>query len=497
MLAKTLLAVGALVAPTLASASELVMYWGQNSAGTQKSLGEYCQETAGDIYVISFLYEFGIAGPSLSLSSCSGTAYSNGMLHCPDVASDIKSCQAAGKKILLALGGAAGSYGFSDDSSAEDFAGTLWDLFGEGSSDTRPFDDAVVDGFDFDIENGDETGYVALVNKLRSDYFSQGSKTYYISAAPQCPYPDASVGELLANAEVDYAFIQFYNNYCSLTNGQFNWDTWQKFAEDTSPNKDIKLLVGLPGSTSAAGSGYADVSTVSSQVSSIMSSANFGGIMVWDASQAFSNVENGETFAAAMQNILGGSGSDSGSSSSTSASTTASSEPTTASTSSAQLETSSYSAAQESSESAETSTTTLTSVLSTFTTTAGGGDYLQNNVVQSLPSIAESSASSSPAVETSSAGTPTTADAQTAAGAAPAAATTTLAPGTCSSGTSCIDGKYAVCNFNAWVLFECPTGTECRIDEAGSAMCDWPQKKRDVHAHHVHRFAGEPNVVKV
>jgi chitinase len=205
---------------------------------------------------------------------------------------------------LLSLGGAAGSYGFSSDSEAEDFAATLWNLFGEGSADERPFGDAVIDGFDFDIENNNPAGYAALATKLRTDYFSQGSKTYYLSAAPQCFYPDASVGNLLSNAYIDFAFVQFYNNYCSI-DGQFNWDTWTNFAETVSPNKDIKLFLGLPGSTSAAGSGYVDIDTVSSTVSSIGSDSQFGGVMLWDASQGFTNkVSSGETYAESIKNIL-------------------------------------------------------------------------------------------------------------------------------------------------------------------------------------------------
>ena len=64
---------------------------------------------------------------------------------------DIKTCQAAGKAVLLSLGGAAGTYGFSSASEAQTFATTLWNIFGEGTSSTRTFGTAVVDGFDLGI----------------------------------------------------------------------------------------------------------------------------------------------------------------------------------------------------------------------------------------------------------------------------------------------------------------------------------------------------------
>jgi len=136
------------------------------------------------------------------------------LLHCAQMGEDIKTCQAAGKKILLSLGGAAGSYGFTSDSQAETFADTLWNLFGGGTSSTRPFDDAIIDGFDLDIEGGASTGYAAFVNRMRQHYASDTSKSYYISAAPQCPLPDAYLNTVLTTAHVDFIFVQFYNNYC-------------------------------------------------------------------------------------------------------------------------------------------------------------------------------------------------------------------------------------------------------------------------------------------
>lgn len=94
----------------------------------------------------------------------------------PRLLQDIETCQSLGKKVLLSLGGASGSYLFSDDSQAETFAQTLWDTFGEGTgASERPFDSAVVDGFDFDIENNNEVGYSALATKLRT-LFAEGTK---------------------------------------------------------------------------------------------------------------------------------------------------------------------------------------------------------------------------------------------------------------------------------------------------------------------------------
>ncbi|CDO52345.1 hypothetical protein DV495_000926 [Geotrichum candidum] len=276
--------------------NNVVLYWGQASAGSQESLGTYCESTSADMYVLSFLA--GFPESKLTIHGCAGTLASS----CPDLAADIKYCQSLGKKVLLSLGGAVGSYGFTSDQQAINYASTLWNSFGGGTSTQRPFGDAVLDGFDLDIENGDPTGYAALTTALRKLY---AGGDYYIGAAPQCVYPDASLSTALANGYFDFVFVQFYNNKCSI-DGSFNWATWAKYAADyaASTNPNVKLYLGLPGSSSAASSGYASISSIQSVLATIQSSKYFGGVMLWDASQAFSNVVNGVSFVSSLKALL-------------------------------------------------------------------------------------------------------------------------------------------------------------------------------------------------
>lgn len=63
------------------------------------------------------------------------------------MAADIKTCQSKGKLITLSLGGATGEIGFSSDSQAQSFADEIWNMFLGGSSSTRPFGNAVLDGY--------------------------------------------------------------------------------------------------------------------------------------------------------------------------------------------------------------------------------------------------------------------------------------------------------------------------------------------------------------
>lgn len=46
----------------------------------------------------------------------------------------------------MSLGGATGSGSFTSDAQGSAFADTIWNLFLGGSSSTRPFGDAVLDG---------------------------------------------------------------------------------------------------------------------------------------------------------------------------------------------------------------------------------------------------------------------------------------------------------------------------------------------------------------
>ncbi|KAJ2522982.1 Chitinase 2 [Coemansia sp. RSA 1939] len=162
-------------------------------------------------------------------------------------------------------------------------------MFLGGSSEYRPYDDAVLDGVDLDIESGEHAGYSAFINQLRS-YFEKASKQYFISTAPQCVYPDANLGSTLSSKVwIDNNYVQFYNNPCNLANIDNKWNfdyaSWDALAK-SNPNINSKVYVGLPAGTGAAGNGYLDLPTVQSDLSYLYNSypSTFGGIMLWDAS---------------------------------------------------------------------------------------------------------------------------------------------------------------------------------------------------------------------
>jgi chitinase len=168
-------------------------------------------------------------------------------------------------------------------------------MFGPVSSSSsalRPFGAAVIDGFDMDFEaTSSNMGSFASTLRARMDAAqASAGKRFYLSAAPQCPFPDAAMGEMLGKVGFDFVSVQFYNNYCGATSfvagaggpGNFNfqrWDQWARGGE--SVNAGVKVLLGIPGSPGAAGSGYVSGQQLKSVIEYSRGFASFGGVMAW------------------------------------------------------------------------------------------------------------------------------------------------------------------------------------------------------------------------
>ncbi|KAK3899041.1 endochitinase 33 [Staphylotrichum tortipilum] len=306
-----------------AASNNIAIYWGQNSinrADGQKRLATYCANSPVNIIPLAFLttiknptsVNFANAGDNCTVFP--GTQ----LLRCPEIEADIQTCQSLGKTLLLSLGGATYTEGgFTSPSEASTWADTLWAMFGPSSSSStvlRPFGAAVLDGFDMDFE-ATSSNMAAFASTLRSRMDAAQAATgkkYYLSAAPQCPFPDAAMGEMLGAVGFDFVSVQFYNNYCGATSyvagsggpGNFNfqrWDQWARGGE--SVNKGVKVLLGIPGSAGAAGSGYVSGQQLKAVVEYSRGFASFGGVMVWDMSQVYANTG----FLDSIVSALGGS----------------------------------------------------------------------------------------------------------------------------------------------------------------------------------------------
>ncbi|TFK41331.1 glycoside hydrolase family 18 protein [Crucibulum laeve] len=287
----------------------VAVYWGQNSYGAaygtdtanfQQRLSFYCNDNVIDVFPVAFVNVFfGTGGaPSMNLANTcnptdNATFPGTTLPNCASLATDIITCQSKGKIVTLSLGGATGAVGFQSDAQATTFAQTIWDLFLGGSSSTRPFGSAVLDGIDLDIEGGSSDHYSTFVNKLRS-LASGANKQYYVTAAPQCVFPDAALGGVLNSVGFDAIYVQFYNNPCGLQAfsqaSNWNFGIWDNWARTTSPNKNVKVYIGTPASSTAAGSGFVGVDALTNIATQMRKSfPSFGGVMMWDASQAYAN----------------------------------------------------------------------------------------------------------------------------------------------------------------------------------------------------------------
>ena len=307
------------------SSSNLAVYYGQSPATDKYTLEQMCQDQNVDIVVLAFLTTFyGPAGqPVINFGPATGGTptrgaqkiNATGLLDCPFLAKNITTCQSLGKKVMLSLGGATGVTNFTSDAQATSFATNLWNLFGGGmtDSDMRPFGSVKIDGFDVDNEDHSTTYYNTFVSALRSTFSGDKTKQYYISGAPQCPRPDASI-PLAAMQTMDFVFVQFYNNAaagCDIGQPGFI-DSFKAWSDDLSGNSTVagkgpKLYIGAPACELCAGKGYLDPANMTSVIKSAMTAgiSNFGGVMLWDGSEAKNNTGAEGDYMQVVKSALG------------------------------------------------------------------------------------------------------------------------------------------------------------------------------------------------
>ncbi|KXX78487.1 Endochitinase 33 [Madurella mycetomatis] len=297
---------GSLASFDAGTSDNIAIYWGQNSinrADGQQRLSTYCANTPVNIIPLAFLHV--IKNPTMVNFANAGdnctTFPGTQLLRCPQIEEDIQACQSLNKSILLSVGGATYTEGgFSSPSEAAQWADTLWAMFGPPSPSStalRPFGSATIDGFDMDFEATSANMAPFAAALRRNMDTAQDGKKYLLSAAPQCPFPDHAMGEMIDAVSFDFVSVQFYNNYCGAPSyvpgapaqNNFNFARWDEWAKNGSANKGVKVLLGLPGSPTAAGSGYVSGEHLKKMVEYSRGFGSFGGVMVWDMSQTYGN----------------------------------------------------------------------------------------------------------------------------------------------------------------------------------------------------------------
>ncbi|GAB7341788.1 hypothetical protein MBLNU457_g0118t1 [Dothideomycetes sp. NU457] len=284
----------------------VAVYYGQSPSTQASDLQTLCENSNINIVILAFVTSFfsptGMPsvdfGPGCTGSTSQQQTTAPGLRDCTSIAPAISTCQSRGKKVLVSLGGYTGSSTLPTNSSATQLASNLWDLFGAGTGPLsspflRPFGaNITLDGFDLDNESHDPSHYDTLASAFRTLFATDTSKPYYLSAAPQCPYPDASI-PLAALAQTDFVFVQFYNNpQCDLSGDGFgaSFGTWS--ADLAQLSNTTRVFVGA-GAFSGAGSGYVPGDALGGRVALAQqgSVGNLGGVMLWDGSEGLRNVD--------------------------------------------------------------------------------------------------------------------------------------------------------------------------------------------------------------
>ena len=191
---------------------------------------------------------------------------------------DIATLQARGQKVILSVGGADGAISVDDAASASAFASSVYSLIQQYG----------FNGVDVDLENGVDPTYMAsALEQLESDVGS----SLIITLAPQT-VDTQSTGDDYFQLALDIKSIltmintQYYNsgtmNGCDgnvYAEGTENFITALACTELEGGLSPAQVGVGLPASTSAAGSGYTAPSVVDDALDCLASGANCGSFV--------------------------------------------------------------------------------------------------------------------------------------------------------------------------------------------------------------------------
>ena len=206
--------------------------------------------------------------------------------------SDIATLQARGQKVILSVGGQDGTISVNSAASAAEFASSVYALIQQYG----------FNGVDIDLENGVDPTYMAsALSQLEGDVGS----SLIITLAPQTVDTQSAGDDYFALA-LDIKSIltmintQYYNsgtmNGCDgnvYAEGTENFITALACTELEGGLSPSQVGIGLPASSSAAGSGYVSPSVVDDALDCLASGANCGsfvppatwpgirGVMTW------------------------------------------------------------------------------------------------------------------------------------------------------------------------------------------------------------------------
>ena len=163
---------------------------------------------------------------------------------------------------------------------------------------------------DPDTEAKTPQHFTTFVSALRTVMNQDTSKTYYISAAPQCPFPDASI-PMPSMQTMDFIFMQFYNNGpCNIGKGATFISSFNQWSTVLSSNSTTvlgpRLYVGMRACAACGPNEHIDFPALPAFIQSAQATnvKNLGGVMLWDASSGINNVNRGIDYLQAMKSAF-------------------------------------------------------------------------------------------------------------------------------------------------------------------------------------------------
>ncbi|MFI9750597.1 chitinase [Streptomyces collinus] len=224
-----------------------------------------------DIVAVAFADATGTPGAvSFTLDSAGLNGYTVDQFK-----ADVKAKQAAGKKVVISVGGERGTVSVNDAASATNFADSVWSVMQEYG----------FDGVDIDLENGLNATYMTQALRALS---AKAGPSLIITMAPQTIDMQSTSNSYFRTALnikdiLTVVNMQYYNSGSMLgcdgkvySQGTVDFLTALACIQLENGLAPSQVGLGLPASTRAAGGGYVAPTVVNNALDCLTRAANCG-----------------------------------------------------------------------------------------------------------------------------------------------------------------------------------------------------------------------------
>ncbi len=245
-------------------------YWQNfNNGATVQTLAEVQDDY--DIIAVAFADATGTPGQvDFTLDSAGLGGYTDAQFR-----ADVAAKQAAGKSVVISIGGEKGTVAVNDDASAKAFADSVSGLI----------DEYGFDGVDIDLENGLNSTYMTQALKSIAGQAGDG---FVLTMAPQTIDMQSTSNEYFKTALavkdiLTVVNMQYYNSGSMLgcdgqvySQGSVDFLTALACIQLEGGLDPSQVGIGVPASPSAAGGGYVDPTVVNDALDCLVKGTNCG-----------------------------------------------------------------------------------------------------------------------------------------------------------------------------------------------------------------------------